>query len=252
MKIVIENPNHLNEPNEAIPKVNPVVPELNQVVDIHDPNEMVDIPDDIDLVDPGFEEEVMEDDDDVWDQDDEWLMAPVTPPRATVSVSSTYEVGGLFTATPTLQTARHGAELQNQQLRTRVAEMESREGTMMSYMFWMEERLTVLEKRLPGPSPRPQIMPPKAMSKAHMRKVIREQVAASMAEFMANMNRGADGDEAGGGGAGGTGAGGAGAGGAKVGGARPAAPEITGCTYITFMKCDLQPFKGTKGTVGLC
>ncbi|GJR21433.1 hypothetical protein Tco_0969960 [Tanacetum coccineum] len=53
----------------------------------------------------------------------------------------------------TLQTALHGAELQNQQLRTRVAEMESREGTMMSYMLWMEERLTVLEKRLPGPSP---------------------------------------------------------------------------------------------------
>ncbi|GJZ64707.1 hypothetical protein Tco_0621128 [Tanacetum coccineum] len=47
----MKNPNHLNEPNEAIPEVNPVVPESNQVVDIHDPNEMVDIPDDIDLVD---------------------------------------------------------------------------------------------------------------------------------------------------------------------------------------------------------
>ncbi|GJV62754.1 putative reverse transcriptase domain-containing protein [Tanacetum coccineum] len=50
LKIVMENPNHLNEPNEAIPEVNPVVPEPNQVTDIHDPNEMVDIPDDIDLV----------------------------------------------------------------------------------------------------------------------------------------------------------------------------------------------------------
>ncbi|GJR90574.1 reverse transcriptase domain-containing protein [Tanacetum coccineum] len=49
--IVMENPNHLNEPNEAIPEVNPVVPEPNQVEDIHDPNEMVDIPDDIDLDD---------------------------------------------------------------------------------------------------------------------------------------------------------------------------------------------------------
>ncbi|GKG58140.1 hypothetical protein Tco_0589751, partial [Tanacetum coccineum] len=65
------------------------------------------------------------------------------------------------------------------------------------------------------------------MSEARMREVIREQVAASMAEFMANMNRGADGDEAGGAGAGDAGAGGAG----------PAAPEITRCTYITFMKC---------------
>ncbi|GJY60234.1 putative reverse transcriptase domain-containing protein [Tanacetum coccineum] len=47
----MENPNHLNEPNEAIPEVSLVVPEPNQVVDIYDPNEMVDIPDDIDLVD---------------------------------------------------------------------------------------------------------------------------------------------------------------------------------------------------------
>ncbi|GKA00050.1 putative reverse transcriptase domain-containing protein [Tanacetum coccineum] len=101
------------------------------------------------------------------------------------------------------------------------------------------------------------IMPPKAMSEARMREVIREQVATSMAEFMANMNRGAGGDGAGGAGAGGAGAGGAGAGGAgaggtRAGGAGPAAPEITGCTYVTFMKCDPQPFKGTEGAVGLC
>ncbi|GKF54362.1 hypothetical protein Tco_0161272, partial [Tanacetum coccineum] len=49
--IVMENPNHLNEPNETIPEVNPVVLEPNQVVDIHNPNEMVDIPDDIGFVD---------------------------------------------------------------------------------------------------------------------------------------------------------------------------------------------------------
>ncbi|GJV98416.1 hypothetical protein Tco_1553668 [Tanacetum coccineum] len=143
-------------------------------------------------IDPGFDEEVMDDDDDDgWDEDDEWLMAPVTPPRATVTVSSTYEMDnleykhGVLTRrieavsdievansiaigeihprvttveeqVQTLQTALHGAELQNQQLRTRVAEMESREGTMMSYILWMEERLTVLEKRLPGPPPGPQ------------------------------------------------------------------------------------------------
>ncbi|GKA10973.1 putative reverse transcriptase domain-containing protein [Tanacetum coccineum] len=63
---------------------------------------------------------------------------------------------------------------------------------------------------------------------------------------------GAGGGGAGGGGAGGAGAGGAGAGGAGAGGAGPAAPEITGCTYVTFMKCDPQPFKGTEGAVGLC
>ncbi|GJX73156.1 putative reverse transcriptase domain-containing protein [Tanacetum coccineum] len=115
------------------------------------------------------------------------------------------------------------------------------------------------------------------MSEARISEVIREQVAASMAEFMANMNRGAGGAGAGGarasgaraggagaggtragsagaggGGAGGGGAGGAGAGSARVGGAGPAAPKITGCTYVTFMKCDPQPFKGTEGAVGLC
>ncbi|GJR67995.1 putative reverse transcriptase domain-containing protein [Tanacetum coccineum] len=90
------------------------------------------------------------------------------------------------------------------------------------------------------------------MSEARMREVIREQVATTMAEFMANMNRGAGGVGASGAGAGSAGAGGAGAGGAGVGGAGPAAPEIIGCTYITFMKCDPQPFKGTEGAVGLC
>nr|GEW54906.1 hypothetical protein [Tanacetum cinerariifolium] len=201
---------------------------------------------------PGFDEEeeldeFMDDDEDVLDEDDEWLMAPVTPLRATVTVSSTYEVGGPSTATSvghtlttmasgvatqpqmiddlcvrmsnleyrhgelvkkmvkvsdskvadsitigeihprvvtvkeqiesrvetylsgqmavprqdvivglsqqvqTLQTTLHEAKLQNQQLRTRVAEMESHEGILMSYMMWMEECLTVLEKRLLGP-----------------------------------------------------------------------------------------------------
>ncbi|GKG34276.1 hypothetical protein Tco_0436972, partial [Tanacetum coccineum] len=100
-------------------------------------------------------------------------------------------------------------------------------------------------------------MPPKAMFEARMREVIREQDATYMAEFMENMNCKAGGDEAGGAGAGGGGVGGArasgvGAGGAGVGGVGPAAPEITGCTYITFMKCDPQPIKGTEGAVGLC
>ncbi|GKA29695.1 hypothetical protein Tco_0715940 [Tanacetum coccineum] len=64
------------------------------------------------------------------------------------------------------------------------------------------------------------IMPLKAMFEEHMREVIREQVTASMAEVMENINHGAGGDEASGGGAGGAGAGGAGAGGVGAGGAR--------------------------------
>nr|GFD35534.1 hypothetical protein [Tanacetum cinerariifolium] len=82
-------------------------------------------------------------------------------------------------------------------------------------------------------------MLPKAMSEAQMRKIIRDQVAASMAEFMANMNRGT----ADGAGTGGTETGGTKTGGAEAGGAGPAVLEITGCTYVTFMKCNPQPFK---------
>ncbi|GKE45548.1 hypothetical protein Tco_1472832, partial [Tanacetum coccineum] len=40
-----------------------------------------------------------DDDEDDWESDDEWLMTPVTPPRATVTFSSTYEVGGPSTTT---------------------------------------------------------------------------------------------------------------------------------------------------------
>nr|GFB37360.1 hypothetical protein [Tanacetum cinerariifolium] len=190
------------------------------------------------MVDPEVNEEVM--DDDNLDVEVEWLMAPVTPSRATMTVSSTYKVGGPSTTAiegpsfplpapglpvpptviedlgtrlgnleyrhgvltrkieevsdaevadriaigeiilewllwgsrldtypsgqmtvpgqdviagsseqvQTLQTALYETELQNQQLRARVAEMESHMGIMMPYMLWMEERLTVLEKRL--------------------------------------------------------------------------------------------------------
>ncbi|GKB08118.1 hypothetical protein Tco_0836402, partial [Tanacetum coccineum] len=81
------------------------------------------------------------------------------------------------------------------------------------------------------------IMPPKPMSEARMREIIRDQVTTSMNEFMANMNRGA---------------GGAGAGGAGADGAEPVEAEVTGCTYMTFMKCNPHTFKGTEGAVGLC
>ncbi|GKE57816.1 hypothetical protein Tco_1497001, partial [Tanacetum coccineum] len=115
------------------------------------------------MVDPEFDEEEM-DDDDGWEE--EYRHGALTRRMEAVSdieVANSTAIGDIHPRVTTvkeqvqtLQTALHGAELQNQQLRTRVAEMESREGTMMSYMLWMEERLTVLEKRLPGPSPGPQ------------------------------------------------------------------------------------------------
>nr|GEZ90076.1 hypothetical protein [Tanacetum cinerariifolium] len=46
--------------------------------------------------------------------------------------------------------------LQNQQLQTRLSEMENCESTLISFMCWMEDHLVVLEKRLMGPPTRPQ------------------------------------------------------------------------------------------------
>nr|GFA24583.1 hypothetical protein [Tanacetum cinerariifolium] len=112
---------------------------------------------------PRFEEdeelnEFMDDDQD--EEVEEWLIAPVTPPRATVTVPITYEVGGPSTAIPVgnpLTTVVSGVAMQpqNQQLQTRLSMMENREGTLISYMSWMEERLVVLEKRLTRPPTEP-------------------------------------------------------------------------------------------------
>nr|GEY94155.1 reverse transcriptase domain-containing protein [Tanacetum cinerariifolium] len=47
-------------------------------------------------VDPEFDEmDDYDDDDHVWDENDEWLISPVTTLRATVTVSSTYEMDNL-------------------------------------------------------------------------------------------------------------------------------------------------------------
>nr|GEZ95042.1 hypothetical protein [Tanacetum cinerariifolium] len=98
-----------NDPN--VPKGDQVPASPNgfapQWIGEHDPNNNngwieLDVPlggevDEL-MVDLEFDEEEMDDDDD-WDDDVEWLMAPVTSLRATVTVLSTYEVGGPSTAT---------------------------------------------------------------------------------------------------------------------------------------------------------
>nr|GEW21355.1 hypothetical protein [Tanacetum cinerariifolium] len=188
------------------------------------------------MVDPEVNEEVMDDDD--LDVEVEWLMDPVTPPRATMTVSSTYEVGGPSTAAiegpsfplpapglPVPPTViedlgtrlgnldyRHGVltrkmkevsdavvadsiaigeihprvatvgeqvqvvEAQTvqvvsrlEEIETRVQQVESRVDTQSSGQMAVQgldviagsseqERLNVLEKRLPGPPPGPQYM----------------------------------------------------------------------------------------------
>nr|GFD49818.1 hypothetical protein [Tanacetum cinerariifolium] len=83
-------------------------------------------------------------------------------------------------------------------------------------------------------------MPPKPMSEACMREIIRDQFATSMNEFMANMNNGA-GRSRRASGSGGAGGSGGNADGTGVRGAGPTVPELTGCTYATFIKCDPLP-----------
>nr|GFA41457.1 hypothetical protein [Tanacetum cinerariifolium] len=97
------------------------------------------------------------------------------------------------------------------------------------------------------------IMPPKPLSEARMCEIIRDQFATSMNEFMANMNNraGGSGGASGSGGVGGSGGTGRNADGTSVRGAGPTVPELTGCTYATFTKCDPLPFNGTEGAVGL-
>nr|GFB19786.1 hypothetical protein [Tanacetum cinerariifolium] len=79
-----------------------------------------------------------------------------TYPSGQMTVPGQDVIAGSSEQVQTLQTALHKTELQNQQLRARVAEMESHMGIVMPYMLWMEERLTVLEKRLPGSPSGPQ------------------------------------------------------------------------------------------------
>nr|GFA28429.1 hypothetical protein [Tanacetum cinerariifolium] len=89
---------------------------------------------------PGFdEEEELNDfmDDDQDKEVEEWLMASVTPPRATVTVPSTYEVGGPSTATPVghpLTTMASGVVMQPQviyDLCVRMSNLEYRHGELV-------------------------------------------------------------------------------------------------------------------------
>nr|GEU66627.1 zf-CCHC domain-containing protein/UBN2 domain-containing protein [Tanacetum cinerariifolium] len=79
-----------------------------------------------------------------------------TYPSGQMTVPGQNVIAGSSEQVQTLQMALHEIELENQQLRTRVVEMESHMGIVIPYMLWMEERLTFLEKRLPGPPLGPQ------------------------------------------------------------------------------------------------
>nr|GEY33602.1 hypothetical protein [Tanacetum cinerariifolium] len=137
----------------------------------------------------------------------------------------------------------------------RMSVLESRENAILKKRL-AETETKLVWARMKRDTAERRIMPIKAMSEARMREIIRDQVTTSMAEFTANMNREtggarADGIGAGGAGVGGAGVDGAGADGTGVGVARPAAPEITGCTYITFMKSCIDLVDGRISSMGI-
>nr|GEY62179.1 hypothetical protein [Tanacetum cinerariifolium] len=273
-KIVMENPNHLNELNEAIPKMNPVVPEPNQDTDIHDPNEMVNIPDDIDLVD--YEEEEPEEDVDIELEDDAELIFPYevegdkTPLPGDVSSNSmSSESESEDEEVDVAPEATAGTTTQNpyaiRDFSRGLFEVEesfsSRDSSNVDGLApWAlrrdlkasRARARVIEAKLGNVLERMSVL--ESMENATLKKRLAETetklVWARIERETAKRRTGgagAGGAGAGGAGADGARADGAGAGGVRVCGARPLAPKITGCTYITFMKCEPHPFKGTKG-----
>nr|GEV83507.1 hypothetical protein [Tanacetum cinerariifolium] len=87
------------------------------------------------MVDPEVNEEVMDDDD--FEDNVEWLMAPVTPPRATMTVSSTYEIGGPSTVViegpsfPFPAPGLHVPPTVIEDLGTRLGNLEYRHGVLL-------------------------------------------------------------------------------------------------------------------------
>nr|GEY55110.1 putative zinc finger, CCHC-type, retrotransposon Gag domain protein [Tanacetum cinerariifolium] len=67
-----------------------------------------------------------------------------------------------------------------------------------------------------------------------------------------SLKTGGPGGASGSGGGGGSGGTGGNADGTGFRGTGPTVPELTGCTYATFIKCDPLPFNVTEGAVGLC
>nr|GEU37331.1 hypothetical protein [Tanacetum cinerariifolium] len=95
MNIVMENPNHPNDPNVPEGEQVPAAPDgfAPRWIGEHDPNTNNgwiewDVPlggeMNEPMIDPKVDEEVMDDD---WDDEVEWLLAPVTPPNSTIYTS---------------------------------------------------------------------------------------------------------------------------------------------------------------------
>ncbi|GJW84950.1 hypothetical protein Tco_0158095 [Tanacetum coccineum] len=136
-----------------------------------------------------------------------------------------------------LQTALHESKSKNQQWHTTVAEMHSREGTLMQYMLLDGGAPHCFgERGLQDRTRGAQIMPPKQMSQAAIAKLIADEVKKALDADRATRNT--------------SGAGGPG----NVGGAGgpERAQPARDCTFSSFMKCGPTQFHGKEGVVELC
>ncbi|GJT39052.1 hypothetical protein Tco_0938917 [Tanacetum coccineum] len=129
------------------------------------------------------------------------------------------EVDGLHGSTVTmsqrvqiLETILQEVSAKNQDLQTRLSASESSERCLVAFLLWMEERISALEQRSPGPHGPP------------------------------NGSRGAEEARENAGGVEGAGTG-------NVGG--NITSEIRGCLYKTFLNYKPYSFNGTEGVVGL-
>ncbi|GJS17864.1 putative reverse transcriptase domain-containing protein [Tanacetum coccineum] len=136
-----------------------------------------------------------------------------------------------------LQTALHESKSKNQQWHTTVAEMHSREGTLMQYMLLDGGAPHCFgERGLQDRTRGAQIMPLKQMSQVAIAKLIADEVKKALDADRATRNTSSAG------GAGNVG----GAGGPKR------AQPTRDCTFSSFIKCGPTQFHGKEGVVELC
>nr|GEW06914.1 hypothetical protein [Tanacetum cinerariifolium] len=83
------------------------------------------------MVDPKFDEMDDDDDDDVWGDDDEWLMAPVTPSRATMD-NLEYRHGVLTRKMKEVSDAEVADNIANGEIHPRVATVEEQVQTLQT------------------------------------------------------------------------------------------------------------------------
>ncbi|GKE08081.1 hypothetical protein Tco_1411632, partial [Tanacetum coccineum] len=73
---------------------------------------------------------------------------------------------------------------ENQDLRTRLSASESNERCMVACMLWIEERISALEQRPPGPPDGSQIMPPKRLKRRVVERLVKNHVIEAIAEYV--------------------------------------------------------------------